>query len=425
MKETAYWMEFQDNEWPLTYTDHDRLIARAIVVDDEDNFYFVHADRDDAFGRSLIIETSGGGVEPGEDPDTAIYRELKEELGADTEILAKIGIVSDYYNLVHRHNINHYYLCRVRSFGEKHLTKDEIDHFHLSTLKMSYEEAVNEYIRCCDSRLGRLIGRRELPVLLKAGEILKTLRNTACAADNMPMEMKSKPRIAVASYILPGPEKGRPSPTYLDAIYKSGGLGFMTGPVLTDADAEQIYQEFDGLILSGGADINAEFLDDAPHEKALYCSRERDLTEILLAKRFMRGSKPILAICRGAQILNVAMGGTHDQHIFDRPEVTIAHQNGETRHPVQIEPGTLLSALFPEQETLIVNSTHHQAVKTLAPGFVLNAMSPDGVIEAYACGSRVLGVQWHPERLLDEGMRPIFTWLMEACKSGEESDAVC
>ena len=419
MKDTAYWMEFRDNEWPLTYIDHDRLIARAIVVDDDDNFYFVHADRDDAFGRSLIIETSGGGVEPGEDPDTAIHRELQEELGADTEILAKIGVISDYYNLVHRHNINHYYLCRVLSFGEKHLTKDEIDHFHLSTLKMSYEEAVNEYVRCCDSRLGRLIGRRELPVLLKAGEILKKLRSTGRAGDEKQSASRRKPRIAVASYILPGPEKGRPSPTYLDAIYKTGGLGFLTGPVLTEADAEQIYQEYDGLVLSGGADINAEFLNEAPHEKALFSSRERDLTEILLAKRFMAGSKPILAICRGAQILNAAMGGTHDQHIFDRPEVTIAHQNGETRHPVKVLADTFLASLFPGQETLTVNSTHHQAVKELASGFELNAMSPDGVIEAYAGGSRVLGVQWHPERLLEEGMRPIFEWLIKACKCVE------
>ena len=420
MENHTYWMEFRDNEWPLTYIDHDRLIARAIVVDDEDNFYFVHADRDDAFGRSLIIETSGGGVEPGEDPDTAIHRELQEELGADTEILGKIGVISDYYNLVHRHNINHYYLCRVLSFGEKHLTKDEIDHFHLSTLKMSYEEAVNEYIHCCDSRLGRLIGRRELPVLLQAGEMLKKIRSAGCAAGALPAGHEGKPRIAVASYILPGPEKGRPSPTYLDAVYQTGGLGFLTGPVLTDEDAEQIYQEYDGLILSGGADINAEFLNEAPHEKALYCSRERDLTEIRLAKRFMAGTKPVLAICRGTQILNVAMGGTHDQHIFDRPEVVIAHQNGETRHPVQVMPGTFLASLFPGQDTLIVNSTHHQAVKTLAPGLVLNAMSPDGVIEAYAYENRVLGVQWHPERLLEEGMRPVFEWLIHASRNGQK-----
>ena len=416
MKENTYWMEFQDNEWPFTYTDHDRLIARAIVVDTQGNYYFVHADRDDAFGRSRLIETAGGGVEPGEALDAAIHRELREELGADTEILAKIGIVSDYYNLVHRHNINHYYLCRIKSFGERHLTKDEIEYFHLSTMKLSYEEAVTEYIRSCDSRLGRLIGRRELPVLLKAREILETLPGTGVAAGTESAPCTVKPRIAIASYILPGPEKGRPAPTYQQAVYEAGGLGFLTGPVLTEADAEQIYQEYDGLILSGGADINAEFLNEAPHEKAMYSSRERDLTEFNLAKRFMAGTKPILAICRGTQILNVAMGGTHDQHIFDRPEVTIAHQNGETRHPVAVVPGTFLASLFPGQETLTVNSTHHQAVKTLAPVFELNAMSPDGVIEAYACGTRVLGVQWHPERLLQEGMKPLFDWFISACR---------
>ena len=224
MKETAYWMEFQDNEWPYTYTDHDREIARAIVVDDEENYYFVRAVRDDDFGKSTLIETAGGGVEPGEALHAAIHRELQEELGADTEILAEIGVVSDFYNLVHRHNINHYYLCRIRSFGEKHLTKDEVESFHLSTLKLRFEEALEEYVRCTDSGLGRLIGRREIPVLLKARELLQMMRKKGGKAPERNTEGRGKPRIAVASYILPGPEKGRPSPTYLDAVYKTGTM---------------------------------------------------------------------------------------------------------------------------------------------------------------------------------------------------------
>ena len=116
-----------DTEWPLTHTSHDRVIVRAIVVDDNENFYFVRAERDDDFGRATIIETSGGGVEADEDLDSAIKRELSEELGAEVDILCKLGVVSDYYNLIHRHNINHYYLCRVRSFGEKHLMPNEIE----------------------------------------------------------------------------------------------------------------------------------------------------------------------------------------------------------------------------------------------------------------------------------------------------------
>ncbi len=166
-------VELQDHEWPFTHADHDRLIARAIVFDEDGWFYFVRAERHDEFGDATLIETSGGGVEPGEPLETAILRELGEELGAEAEIVCKIGLVSDYYNLIHRHNLNHYFLCRALSFGEKHLTRDEIEDFHLNTLKLTYEEAVCEYEKRRDSRLGRLIANRELPILRRAAEILR------------------------------------------------------------------------------------------------------------------------------------------------------------------------------------------------------------------------------------------------------------
>ncbi len=162
-----------DNEWPFEYTDHDRHIVRAIVYDDEGYFYFVRADRDDDFGRAVVIETSGGGVESGEDLNEAIKRELKEELGAEVEVICKLGVVSDFYNLIHRHNINNFYLCRVKSFGEKHLTEDEIEYFHLSTLKLTFDEALIEYGKNEESRLGRIIANREKPMLLLAKEILE------------------------------------------------------------------------------------------------------------------------------------------------------------------------------------------------------------------------------------------------------------
>ena len=165
-------LELEDREWPLTYTDHDRQIVRAIVFDDEGWFYFVRAHRDDDFGKATLIETSGGGVEMGEDLLSAIRRELGEELGARVEVLCKIGVVSDYYNLIHRHNVNHYYLCRALSFGEKHLMPDEISDFHLSTLRLTADEAETEYRRRACTPIGRLIAARELPVLRRAREIL-------------------------------------------------------------------------------------------------------------------------------------------------------------------------------------------------------------------------------------------------------------
>ena len=166
------YLELEDREWPFTYTDHDRQIVRAIVFDDLDRFYFMRVHRDDHFGKATLIETSGGGVEQGEDLLGAIHRELNEELGAQVEVLCPIGVVSDYYNLIHRHNVNHYYLCRALSFGEKHLMPDEINDFHLSTLILTGDEAESEYRRLACTPLGRLIAQRELPVLQRAREIL-------------------------------------------------------------------------------------------------------------------------------------------------------------------------------------------------------------------------------------------------------------
>ncbi len=165
-------IDLQDTQWKFDYVDHDRNIARAIVYDESGQFYFVRVHRDDDFGKATLIETAGGGVEEGEDLHTAVERELKEELGVKVAVICKIGVVSDYYNLIHRHNINNYFLCRVESFGDKNLTEDEINSFHLSTLKLSYEDAVKEYEYRANTRLGKLIANRELPVLQRAKEII-------------------------------------------------------------------------------------------------------------------------------------------------------------------------------------------------------------------------------------------------------------
>lgn len=166
-------LHLQDDEWTFEYTDHDRPTARAIVFDDEGYFYFVQAVRDDVFCKGAVIETAGGGVEPQEDLVTAVKRECLEELGANVEVLCKIGVVEDYYNLIHRHNINNYYLCKAVSFGDKSLTQQEKESFHLTTLKLTYQEALAQYNKCSATRLGRLIANREIPILKRAKEILE------------------------------------------------------------------------------------------------------------------------------------------------------------------------------------------------------------------------------------------------------------
>ena len=170
--EKELFINLQDDQWEFDYIDHDRTVVRAIVFDEEDKFYFVRAVRDDDFGKATLIETSGGGVEENEELLDAIKRELKEELGVEVDVVCKIGVVSDYYNLIHRHNINNYFLCKVKSFGDKNLTKEEMDDFHLSTLRLSYEEACKEYEDRANSKLGKLISNRELPILHRAKEIL-------------------------------------------------------------------------------------------------------------------------------------------------------------------------------------------------------------------------------------------------------------
>ena len=140
-------VELIDDQWPYDFTDHTRQTARAVVFDDE-YLYFTRADRDDEFGKSLLIETAGGGIEPGEEAETAVKRELKEELGAEVEIITKIGVVSDFYNVLHRHNISNYFLCRVKKLGSTELTENEVCNLHLSMLKLSWEEALREYEKC-------------------------------------------------------------------------------------------------------------------------------------------------------------------------------------------------------------------------------------------------------------------------------------
>ena len=174
VKELALTLE--DTQWEKTTITHDRKIVRAIVIDEEGYFYFVRLHRDDIFGTGVFIETAGGGVEEGESTEEAIHRELKEELGVKVEVLCKIGLVSDYYNQIHRHNLNHYYLCQIKSFGETEMTPEEQEEFQLSTLKMTYEEAVSEYQKCTSKPWGVLLANRELPVLEWAKKWLKGVK---------------------------------------------------------------------------------------------------------------------------------------------------------------------------------------------------------------------------------------------------------
>jgi putative glutamine amidotransferase len=167
-------------------------------------------------------------------------------------------------------------------------------------------------------------------------------------------------------------------------------------------DAGVTLQGLSGLVLSGGVDIDPARYGEAPHERVRRTDPARDEFEATLLEAALRQDMPVLAICRGSQLLSVCMGGSLLQHIESGEHVADYRAEGypSRSHEVETAEGTRLRTWLGER--LIVNSRHHQAVtaERLAPGLVAAAMSPDGLVEATesARHSWVTGIQWHPER---------------------------
>ncbi len=186
---------------------------------------------------------------------------------------------------------------------------------------------------------------------------------------------------------------------YINAIEQCGGVPQVLSPY------EEI-REFDGLLLTGGGDIHPRYLNETDNSKLRLVDEERDKMELHLYKKVIKADKPVFGICRGIQVMNVAMGGNLYQDIpSEFPGKTLRHTkvNSETDslHKVEIIKDSLLSLLTGEHISE-VNSAHHQGVNSVADGFVVTARAEDGVIEAIENPSKrfVLGVQYHPERML-------------------------
>ncbi|MBM3217533.1 MAG: gamma-glutamyl-gamma-aminobutyrate hydrolase family protein [Candidatus Rokubacteria bacterium] len=206
-----------------------------------------------------------------------------------------------------------------------------------------------------------------------------------------------------------GVERAFLNASYIRAIERAGGVPLLLAPQHSPAALARLSEVMDGVLLTGGGDIDPARWGEAPHAKADRVSAERDTLELEhVTRRALDTGTPLLAICRGLQVLNVALNGTLHQHVPDVFGQTIAHTQSGARsdasHEVTIEPGTLLADLS-RAEHLSVNSFHHQAIKDLGDGLKPVAWSEDKVIEAVELpGARgfVLAVQWHPEELVED-----------------------
>ena len=216
----------------------------------------------------------------------------------------------------------------------------------------------------------------------------------------------NKPRILVSGY----PDVSLNAP-YEKAVEAAGGI-----PVA--AYAPTLDPQYDGLLLCGGADVSPSLYGETP-TGAEEPDPARDAAELALLKTYLSYGKPVFGICRGAQLLNVALGGTLIQHVA-------AHRapvRGEPCfHPVHAVEGNLLFDLYDRDFT--VNTYHHQALLSMGNGLTVTARAQDGIIEGFEhTRLPVFGVQWHPERILDgeEGSAPglpLFRYFLCLCREG-------
>jgi putative glutamine amidotransferase len=162
-------------------------------------------------------------------------------------------------------------------------------------------------------------------------------------------------------------------------------------------------RHLDGLVLQGGADVSPQTYSETPTRPEWSGDRARDLYELELLHEFVDAGKPVLGICRGCQLINVAFGGSLYQDVATNVPEALAHVHSDYdahRHAIVFPPGSSLGRMFPKARRPIVNSIHHQAVKDLGRDILVEAMSdPDGIVEAirYQRASFVMGLQWHPE----------------------------
>ena len=222
------------------------------------------------------------------------------------------------------------------------------------------------------------------------------------------------PRIAIALC--------RKMPDYVESVRLAGGDPWELDHASDSAEA--VVQSCAGLLLTGGADVAPERYGEARHPTVTDVDAARDEYEIALVRAALAADLPVLAICRGLQVMNVAFGGSLIQDIPSAVGAAVPHQvptpKDAIAHDISIASGSRLAGLMGGAATggrLPVNSRHHQAVQRIASGYVVTAIAPDGVIEALErpASRFCVGVQWHPENFVESGMfLPLFAGLISA-----------
>lgn len=207
---------------------------------------------------------------------------------------------------------------------------------------------------------------------------------------------------------------------YFLSVLEAGGTPIIIPPYSNEKSLASIVDRLDGIVLSGGADIDPIYLGEDPLD-CVEVNEHRDEPELMLVRLAVDRNIPILGICRGIQILSAALGGKLYQDIVSQHNRKCIEHNqsaprGITSHSVELKEGSILSELY-KTNTLQVNSFHHQAVKAVPEGFTVTAVAPDGIIEGMESTryKSIIGVQWHPECMILDGnrtMMPVFDWLV-------------
>lgn len=210
------------------------------------------------------------------------------------------------------------------------------------------------------------------------------------------------------------------------AIERSGGLPVLIPSTLDTETLRAIFDRLDGLLIPGGGDINPDRYHAPKGEKLLDVDDLRDKMELAMARWAVAEDRPVMGICRGIQVMNVALGGTlvqdiptqlqtplrHDIHSHEEPRSTILHE-------VSLTEGSRLASILGEKQ-IAVNSLHHQALADLAPQLRVAALAPDGIVEGVEVPDRTfaVAVQWHPEDLIDhdQRMQRLFDALVQSAR---------